>query len=130
MVTRSHYLCFLYTIWISVEKIQLLLVRKSCASYRSASPCKTTGDSATWKGRVRNRAVATGIFYEIWKCVELWNIQGIFWEKMWISVLLQRVVSLCLLDLLVRGGEESTARVKRSTKKHKIDNFFVASWDW
>lgn len=42
-------------------------------------------------------------------------------------MLLQRVESLCLLDLLVRGGEESIARVKRSTKKHKIDNFFVAS---
>lgn len=88
------------------KKIQLLLVRMSCSSYRSASPGKITGDSAFGKGIVRNMAVASGIFYEIWKRVELWNIQAVFWEKMWISVLLQCIESLCLLHLLVSGRED------------------------
>lgn len=31
------------------KKKQLLLVMKSCASYRCASPCKLIGDSVCWK---------------------------------------------------------------------------------
>jgi len=109
------------------KKIELLLVRKSCTSYRSASAGKITRDSAFWKGGVRNMAVAPGIFHEIYKCVELWNIQGIFHEKMWISVVLQRIESLCLLDSRVRG-RMSIVRVKHSSKKRKWD-FFCCCWE-